>query len=764
VPGFGAPQGPPPSRQPGATLGAPVSAVASGSLQPVPPSRPPRGVVAGLHPPAGPSRPSSTQAASTSRLQTPGLQLRASATPRSRSFTALETAVTVAPPRPGCSTARQQVRSVGPTVSWAPPAASSGVIAGRCASQRGPRRTSPARQRTASTQPLANVRSASSSYVPPPPRDSSSYVAPPLATAALPQAQGSWLPPRAATAWLPPSQNSWLPPHGPSLQTGSYVPPPTQVSYVPPAQGSYVPAPTTASYVAPALGSSYVPPVLVGNGSAPGSYLPPPSQLPAQTVQAVDVGSAAAASSTAGGCDEGERCCVGTEMNIGSYRLRCTSALGRGSFSEVWTAEILCGRPVGNTLEVALKDITCQGPSDLQQALFEVGLLERLQSVGTAGSSPTSLRMPVYLAHRVDRRSSGGWRVRLAMTRAPGEPLDAFLRQPAVDEWDAPNAVRRGCALATQLIRQLGPTLDEVSRHAWHRDVNSHNVLISDAIDGGNLKPTADFEETAKRASFWLIDFGLAVDTATWPSIWTTADVAGDCRYWPPSSFLMSFYGPDETQGRQAFCNQYKTRLDIVGLGLTALEILCNAALSTSHNWGEDGLRGSWRRLFFAWEQYRKEVTRWHTQIYRVFASGGNVGPMYRQLAQEHVVERIIEHIRQICSLLRACVKRAEDYRIQNLLQVLADMLDERSTTTLREAVQALGGPELRASAAPPQRAVNVPQQIGYAAAPRAEMASQPQPVAAPGVQWLPAPTGLSKAAVARVQVPTSARRQLGGA
>ena len=25
-----------------------------------------------------------------------------------------------------------------------------------------------------------------------------------------------------------------------------------------------------------------------------------------------------------------------------------------------------------------------------------------------------------------------------------------------------------------------------------------------------------------------------------------TADVAGDCRYWPPSSFLMSFYGPED--------------------------------------------------------------------------------------------------------------------------------------------------------------------------------------------------------------------------
>ena len=69
--------------------------------------------------------------------------------------------------------------------------------------------------------------------------------------------------------------------------------------------------------------------------------------------------------------------------------------------------------------------------------------------------------------------------------------------------------------------RQLGPTLERLAPHAWHRDVNSardpvalkaesseldgpfawllhcqHNVLLSDALDGGRLMPCADVEES----------------------------------------------------------------------------------------------------------------------------------------------------------------------------------------------------------------------------------------------------------------------------
>lgn len=388
-----------------------------------------------------------------------------------------------------------------------------------------------------------------------------------------------------------------------------------------------------------------------------------------------------------------EKYSPGAEVVIGAHRFRCSRILGRGSFSEVWSSEVV-GGPEYQHQEVALKDITCQSQADLQQALLEATLLERFQSAAVAlpGQGLPAMRIPRYVAHRVDRRpgGGGGWRVRMAMSRLPGESLDSYLQRPPPVGQDGPASVRRGCALAAQLLRQLGPTLAQVSAHAWHRDVNSHNILVSDALDGGRLRASGDAEEVGQRASFWLIDFGLAVDSATWPAAWPSADVAGDCRYWPPSSFLMSLYGPDETAAHRDYCNQYKTRLDITGLGLAALEILCSTALASSYTWGADGLRGSWRRLFQAWERYREDVTRWHTMIFHVFSTGGDVNPLYQKLGQERVVDKVAGHMAKMRSLLHACTMRTEDAQVRGLLNVLAEMIDEQSSLGLEQAVEAL--------------------------------------------------------------------------
>jgi len=251
--------------------------------------------------------------------------------------------------------------------------------------------------------------------------------------------------------------------------------------------------------------------------------------------------------------------------------------------------------------------------------------------------------------------------------------------------------------LAMQMIRQLAPTLETVSQKTVHRDVNAHNVLISDAIEGGCHKSCAEPEEAASRANFWLIDFGLAVDSTTWSTAWREADIGGDCRYWPQSSWFVSFWGADEISAQKDLCAQYVNRLDIFGLGITALELLCTTALDGSNAAGcqsgaSDGLRGSWRRLLTAWTKYWTDVTRCHTMIYRLFSLVGDVGPLYQELAKERVVDKILSRMANIRQCLRACVHRTEDPRIQSLLTVLAEMLDESSTFSLREAVNALGG------------------------------------------------------------------------
>jgi len=428
------------------------------------------------------------------------------------------------------------------------------------------------------------------------------------------------------------------------------------------------------------------------------SYVPPPCHppvtgRPAATTPGPQTRRAVHCSLAAPPCNPGaartgspERCGAGVEVAIGSHRFRCLKVLGRGSFSEVWCAEAL-----GRQDRVALKDVTCRSQGDLQQALLEVSLLERFQGPATVlpGQEAPLMRIPRYLAHSVDP-SRGSWRVRVAMIRVPGEPLDAFLQRPQQPSQDGPALIRRGCAMAVQVLRQLGPTIDMLSQHAWHRDVNSRNVLIGDALDGGELQVRQDPEETASRASFWLIDFGLAVDATTWPSAWASADVAGDCRYWPPSSFVMSFYGADHMAQHPELCNQYKSRLDIVGLGITALEVLCTPAQSASGAWGETPVPNCWRRLLLDWEKYREDVTRWHLQIFQVFSSGGDIGPLYQQLAQEHVVDKVSAHFVKIRSQLRACASRIEEPRTKNLLGMLAEMIDERSNVSMQEVLNSL--------------------------------------------------------------------------
>ncbi|CAE7775974.1 unnamed protein product [Symbiodinium sp. CCMP2592] len=440
--------------------------------------------------------------------------------------------------------------------------------------------------------------------------------------------------PRAQICVLPNMVNRPCSPFAVALPTGPCGPrcsssPPTQVrpsaSSVSPRRGLY-----TVAHCDPSLSSASHP-------SPPPPPPPPTARFePLEPEQKED--------------SELPKCAAGVEFSVGGKRYRCRSVLGRGSFSEVWSGEVVSAADNGGA--VALKDIFCKTKADLEQTLFEVSLLERFKEAASDGRE-APMRIPRYFGHKVDQKEEG-WRVCLAMARLPGECLDAWLRRPPPPNQDGPSAVRRGCALAMALIRQLGPTLERLAPHAWHRDVNSHNVLLSDA-DGGRLTPCSDVEETSKRARFWLLDFGLAVDAATWPQRWPHSDVAGDCRYWATSSFVMSFCGPEETSAKRELCSQYKTKLDVVGLGLTALELLCSSALASRESWGPaNGLRGSWERLLETWERYREDVTRWHAMIFQVFAKGGDIAPLYRQLGQADGVHVMTVHVR-----LPVCTRKA---------------------------------------------------------------------------------------------------------
>jgi hypothetical protein len=78
-------------------------------------------------------------------------------------------------------------------------------------------------------------------------------------------------------------------------------------------------------------------------------------------------------------------------VRIGDQRFQCQNVFGRGSYSEVWRADVLdaeitltSGAPVR---EAALKEVTCTNQMELQQAIFEVQVLLALERAAASGGN-----------------------------------------------------------------------------------------------------------------------------------------------------------------------------------------------------------------------------------------------------------------------------------------------------------------------------------------------------------------------------------------
>jgi len=369
------------------------------------------------------------------------------------------------------------------------------------------------------------------------------------------------------------------------------------------------------------------------------------------------------------------------QVCIGDHCFQCLDVLGKGSYSEVWRARVLT-EGAGVT-EVALKDVLGRSEGELEQAMFEVKILLELErSVTTKGINQDQMRIPRCISYKVSQTPDGG-RVRMAMTVAPGESLDVFMLKPGPAWWTRSTTIQIGCALAAQLVRQLAPTLDNLAPIAWHRDISSHNILIN------GLQEETTARTVVESTTFWLIDFGLAVDSQTWvlDEAWRTKDIGGDCRYWPPSSWIMHLLGPEGFLHRPAFCEQYKHRLDIHGLGISALELLCTVALMAPSS---DGLnkherQGAWVQLFQVWQVYRQDVWRWWSEVYTVFSQGGDLKPVQHKLLQEGIIEQLMAILAKLRRALRGCAARAEEPGLAAFLRALADMVDEDCSSGLVE-------------------------------------------------------------------------------
>lgn len=415
--------------------------------------------------------------------------------------------------------------------------------------------------------------------------------------------------------------------------------------------------------------------------------------------------------------DDGEPIAVGSQIQVDGSNLIINAAIGEGSFGTVWGAKLLL-RDESYT-EVALKEVTCGSMQALAEASFEGSVLGALSSASSSEApQEAAKRIPSLIGMQADALGPDLWRVRVAMSKLPGEPLCRFVERTRPPTWNDCGRERRAhlvCAttLAKSMLLQLAPTLEFVASRAYHRDVTPRNILIEQGEDN---KP-----------NFGLIDFGLSVDAAQWrlgvstvPTLqrstgvpsWRQAGVAGDGRYWPVSSWYMFGYGPTELEKRPGLCLEYKTHLDLHSLGISALqvfvEMLPAAPLSDKDNKSasdaEDGneeedekkeeedseskvnTRVESRLLDLQndWRRYWKDASRFWQCIYDTFRSGGD----FKALREAYVQAAVHDRIRRSLTALRKTLVKlreaaqgdhssldVEDAQLREGLCALADAL-----------------------------------------------------------------------------------------
>jgi len=387
---------------------------------------------------------------------------------------------------------------------------------------------------------------------------------------------------------------------------------------------------------------------------------------------------------------------AGLVLKIGDCQCKITTGLGTGSFGTVWAAECLEGGP---GREVAIKEILCRSSVELANAQFEGKLLEMVQSHARAcgsscapnvgreayalgGRDPLD-RIPDLVGTETEICGEEAWHVRLAMTRVPGISLDRFLEGRchrlggSCSSGSTRSSIKKGsqcfteaCSLARDLILQLSPAMEHISKLSYHRDVNSHNILI----EGDSSNPV-----------FGLVDFGLAVDLAKWqgpmgPLSWHLVDIGGDCRYWPMSAWLQFECGWRELSKYPPLSQEYQTQLDFHALGITALQVL--AALSPPASKESTGsITPQFKALQVAWDQYWQNVTRFWQRLLNVFRTGGDQNALKVACIEEHVHNIVGANLAALRSAMRqafdACnIAAGTEAHLRQLCPLFAALLE----------------------------------------------------------------------------------------
>jgi len=398
----------------------------------------------------------------------------------------------------------------------------------------------------------------------------------------------------------------------------------------------------------------------------------------------------------------------GAIVTIGGKSFEVVKAIGEGTFGVVWGAT-----PVGESerrddVSIAIKEIVCESEQSVHETVYECEILHALRNVW-GGTEDGVGRIPSFVSCSLEFVSIKEWRVRLAMSRIPGESVNRFLdrrkreREAGLSEPCGRIAqFSEACMFARELVAQLAPAFARISTLAYHRDVNPRNILVEDHC--GIVR-------------YGLIDFGLAVDATKWRvgetqvgdgealvGTWQVFGVGGDCRYWPVSAWLMLERGPKVLSVKPQLCLEYKTHLDLHALGITALQVFADLATDSriaqmqEANGSEHQclLLSSLAALCEAWRGYWEEVSSLWQRLFDAFRKSGDhhdlamVKAEYRELA---VHQRIGDHLRSLRTLLRTCCDVCEEgpaepglEGLHGLLQALLAMISSGGEDSARSS------------------------------------------------------------------------------
>lgn len=201
------------------------------------------------------------------------------------------------------------------------------------------------------------------------------------------------------------------------------------------------------------------------------------------------------------------------------------------------------------------------------------------------------------------------------------------------------------CTWGHELISQLLPAFEAVSPYALHRDVNTHNVLVSTGADLANPQ-------------FGLIDFGLAIQVQEWPTLCTQVPVVGDCRYWPVSAWHIFASGGPELVKQPALLNEYRTQLDLHALGITALQIFLEMLPQPpAGSPGAAMIPEEFRALKCAWERYWQDVYRFWEPLFHAFERKTD----WNQLRKQYKAQQVHLTVGEDLANIRLALSRVRD-------------------------------------------------------------------------------------------------------